>query len=154
MLNQQTVTQLQVKQTNVVNVDSKYKSNGYSNDELNWKSHNFERGEIILMNLDGIDSETRGLRPVLVLSNNIANRHSNILTIAPITSQSRSNLPVHVKLDKSDGLKLDSICCLEQTRIASKYRSIIDGKIIRITKLSDKRMEEINRCIRIQFGLS
>jgi len=154
MLNQQIATQLQVKQGNIVNVDSKYKSSGCSNDELNWKSYNFERGEIILMNLDGIYSETRGLRPVLILSNNIANRHSNILTIAPITSKSRSNLPVHVKLDKSDKLKMDSICCLEQTRVVSKNRGLIDGKFIKITKLSNKRMEEINRCIRIQFDLS
>ena len=154
MLNQQTVTQLQVKQSNVVNVDSKYKNNGCNSDELNWKSHNFERGEIILMNLDGIYSETRGLRPVLILSNNIANRHSNILTIALITSQSRSNLPVHVKLDKSDKLKMDSLVCLEQTRVVSKNRGLINGKFMKITKLSDKRMEEIDFAIKIQFGLS
>ena len=155
MLNQQTVIQLQVKQGNVVNVDSKYKSNGCSNDELNWKSHNFERGDVYLFNFgdNGEGSEIRNLRPAVVLSNNISNKHSSILQVAPLTSQSRSNLPVHVKLDKSDNLRFQSLAQIEQTRCISKKRGLINGKFIKITKLSVQRMKEIDIAIKIQFGL-
>ena len=134
---------------------NKDKMNEYSSDELNWKSHNFERGDVYLFNFgdNGEGSEIRNLRPAVVLSNNISNRHSSILQVAPLTSQSRSNLPVHVKLDKTDNLRFQSLAQIEQTRCVSKSRGLIDGKFIKITKLSEKRMKEIDSAIKIQFGL-
>ena len=128
--------------------------------ELDWKSWEFKRGEIYLVNLDknqnlseNKSSIFRGTRPVLVVSNDINNRYSTVIQIVPITSSSKVKIPVHVKLDSSDKMKLTSFACIEQTKCIEKNNMLINGSIIKITELSKKRMCEIDLAIRIQFGL-
>ena len=126
-------------------------------EEVDWRSWEFKRGEIYLVNFgdEVIGSEYKNKRPAVILSNDMNNRYSEILQVAPITSQKKTNLPVHVKLGIEDGLKLDSsIISIEQTKCVSKQRVLIDGSIIRITKLSKNKMELINNAIKIQFGLA
>jgi len=126
-------------------------------EEVDWRSWEFKRGEIYLVNFgdEVIGSEYKNKRPAVILSNDINNKFSEILQVAPITSQKKTNLPVHVKLGIEDGLKLDSsIISIEQTKCVSKQRVLIDGSIIRITKLSKNKMELINNAIKIQFGLA
>lgn len=116
-----------------------------------------KRGEVVLVDLgqEGIKgSEFKGLRPAVVLSNNIGNQHSGIITVAPLTStQGKPNLPVHVKLDQRENLKIPSLVCLEQIKTISKERAFIGGKLIRIAMLSEKKIAEIDNALKIQFGL-
>ena len=124
--------------------------------EVNWKSWFPKRGEIYLIDLgqEGKGSEYRGLRPVVILSNNINNLHSTIIQVAPITSaQGKANIPVHVKLGVEDGLKISSFVSIEQTSKISKERGLINGKLIKITELNERKMLEIDLAIKIQFGL-
>ena len=125
-------------------------------DEVDWRNWEFRRGEIYLINFgdEVIGSEYKNKRPAVILSNDMNNRYSEILQVAPITSQKKTNLPVHVKLGIEDGLKLDnSIISIEQTRCVSKKRALLNGSIIRITKLSKNKMDLIDSAIKIQFGL-
>jgi len=119
-----------------------------------------DRGEIYLVNLDksqnlgdNKSSIFRGTRPVLVVSNNINNRHSTVIQIVPITSSSKGKIPVHVKLDSSDKMKLTSFACIEQTKCIEKNDMLINGNIIKITELSEERMCDVDLAIKIQFGL-
>jgi len=129
----------------------------YKQKEVDWRSWEFKRGEIYLVNFgdEVIGSEYKNKRPAVILSNDINNKYSEILQVAPITSQKKTNLPVHVKLGIEDGLKLDnSIISIEQTRCVSKKRTLLNGSsIIRITKLSKNKMDLIDSAIKIQFGL-
>lgn len=120
-----------------------------------WKSWNPKRGEIYLVNFgDGLDSEQKGLRPALVVSNNLNNKHSGIIIVSPLTSsKSKANLPVHVKVGVEIGLRNESIICIEQTRSISKNRAFIDNKPIKITKLNNQKLNEVDKAIKIQFGL-
>ena len=130
-------------------------------DEVDWRNWKPKRGEIYLVNLDknqnlneNKSSIFRGTRPVLIVSNDINNAYSTIIQIAPITSNmSKGKIPVHVKLDSSDKMKLISFVCLEQTRCIEKNSFLINGNIIKITELNKKRMYEIDNAIKIQFGL-
>jgi len=125
-------------------------------DEVDWRNWEFRRGEIYLINFgdEVIGSEYKNKRPAVILSNDMNNRYSEILQVAPITSQKKTNLPVHVKLGIEDGLKLDnSIISIEQTRCVSKKRALLNGSIIKITKLSKNKMDLIDSAIKIQFGL-
>ena len=126
--------------------------------ELDWKSWCPERGSIILVNFGdektNIDSEIKNIRPAVVLSNNMGNRYSSILSVAPLTSSTtKTRIPVHVHIGIEEGLRNLSLVCLEQTVCISKRRALIDNKFIIICELSEKKMKEIDKGLMIQMGL-
>lgn len=81
------------------------------------------RGDLYFANLDpSIGCEQGGVRPVLVIQNNIGNLHSDTTIVAAITGRKKPGLPTHVLLPKSAGLRDDSIILLEQLRTIDKMR--------------------------------
>jgi mRNA interferase MazF len=109
------------------------------------------RGDIVLANL-GLDLGTKkeDLRPVVVIQNDIANKYSPIVTVAPITSQIQTaKLPTQVELKGSQyGLDKDSVILVEQIKVISRER--LSQKISRIDR---NKMSEIDSAIEIQLGL-
>lgn len=82
-----------------------------------------QRGDIFFADLDpGVGSEQKGRRPVLILQNNVGNRFSPTVIIAPITSYVQKNrLPTHVLItEEISGLGRDSVVLLEQIRTIDK----------------------------------
>lgn len=107
------------------------------------------RGEVYLAELpSGSGSEQVGKRPVVVLSNNTNNAHSNIINVAAITSKNKP-LPVHVYVGRSCGLKTESTVMLEQTMVVDKARLIH-----KIGCFSDYIMSDINKALMTQFALA
>lgn len=82
-----------------------------------------KRGEIYYADLSPIiGSEQDGLRPVIILQNNMGNRYSPTTIVAAITSRTtKANLPTHVPFI-ADGMKTQSIVLLEQLRTIDKSR--------------------------------
>lgn len=83
------------------------------------------RGDIYYAELNPVvGSEQGGTRPVLIISNNIGNRHSPTVIIAAITSrvQAKAKLPTHTAVKDYKGLDKDSIILLEQIRTIDKQR--------------------------------
>ncbi len=120
-----------------------------------WKSWVPKRGEVYLVDLgEGVGSEQKFLRPAVVVSNNKNNTFSRVIQVAPLTSKSKNELPVHVKLDKKDGLKTESILCAEQIRSIDKSRAFINGNVLKITQLSEEKIKEVDLAIKIQLGLA
>ena len=85
---------------------------------------NVKRGEIYIANLDGaLGSEQGGLRPVLIIQNDIGNKFSPTVQIAPLTTKlSKPKLPTHIGLTKDDGVIQDSVVLTEQIRTIDKKR--------------------------------
>lgn len=113
---------------------------------------NINRGEIFLVNLNPVKgSEQGGIRPVLIIQNDISNKHSPTIIVAPITSKIFSKkYPTNVFLSKKDSkLKLDSTILLNQLRTIDKLR--ITKKI---TKLDYKTMFEVDLAIKISLALN
>lgn len=83
-----------------------------------------KRGDIYYAEINPvIGSEQGGNRPVLIISNDIGNKHSPTVIIAAITSkQTKSKLPTHFYLSDIEGLPADSIVLLEQIRTIDKKR--------------------------------
>ncbi|WP_270640614.1 type II toxin-antitoxin system PemK/MazF family toxin [Longibaculum muris] len=108
------------------------------------------RGEIYLARLDPVvGSEQGGVRPVLIIQNNIGNFFSDTVIIAVITSHiHKSNLPTHVRLSNGYGLVKDSIVMLEQLRTVDKCRLGI-----RVGSLSNKDLLKVDRSLLISIGL-
>ena len=93
--------------------------------KMEWKYMVIRRGDIFYADLRPvIGSEQGGVRPVLIIQNDVGNRHSPTVICAAITSQmNKAKLPTHVELDsrKYDLVK-DSVVLLEQLRTIDKKR--------------------------------
>ncbi len=114
--------------------------------------NNIRRGDIFYADLSPvIGSEQGGLRPVLIVQNDVGNKYSPTVIAAAITSRmTKSKLPTHIDvLGEHVGLSKDSVILLEQIRTLDKKR--LKEKM---GHLDDKVMSEVNEAITISFGLS
>lgn len=112
---------------------------------------NIYRGEVYFADLSPVvGSEQGGVRPVLIIQNDIGNRFSPTVIVAAITAQiQKAKLPTHVEINaKKYGFDRNSVILLEQIRTLDKQR-LTD----KITKLDDEMMEKINRALEISLGL-
>ena len=111
----------------------------------------WRRGDIYLANLNPFKGcEQGGTRPVLVLSNDIGNFFSPLITIAPITSHLKKlDLPTHVLLKDVRGLTTDSVVCLEQIKGIDKLRVMKY-----LGKISKEQMEEVEEAAMESLGMS
>ena len=110
------------------------------------------RGEIYYADLSPVvGSEQGGVRPVLIVQNDIGNSHSPTVIAAAITSrQDKSKLPTHIGINAADcGLSKDSVVLLEQIRTIDKKRLKE-----RRGELDPPSMSRINNALSISFGLN
>lgn len=113
---------------------------------------NIRRGDIYYADLSPVvGSEQGGVRPVLIIQNDIGNRFSPTVIAAAITSQhTKANLPTHIMLNAAGntGLARDSIVLLEQVRTIDKHRLKE-----RMGRLDNKAMLMVDKALSISFGL-
>ena len=110
-----------------------------------------KRGDIYYADLSPVvGSEQGGIRPVLVIQNDIGNKYSPTVIAAAITSQiNKAKMHTHIELAAKDyGLNKDSVILLEQIRTIDKRR--LREKIGRI---DDGLMASVNNALSISFGL-
>lgn len=110
-----------------------------------------KRGEIYYADLSPVvGSEQGGMRPVLIVQNDVGNKFSPTVIAAAITSQiNKARLPTHIELEAgSYGLSKDSVVLLEQIRTIDKRR--LREKMGRIDGVL---MHRIDDAIAVSFGL-
>lgn len=110
-----------------------------------------KRGDIFYADLSPvIGSEQGGVRPVLIVQNNIGNKFSPTVICAAITSQiNKAKLPTHVEIDANKyALVKNSVVLLEQVRTVDKKR--LREKICHV---DDELMEKVNRGLMISLDL-
>lgn len=101
------------------------------------------RGEVFYADLSPVvGSEQGGIRPVLILQNDVGNRHSPTVIAAAITSkQDKTHLPTHIGLQaQSCGLSRNSIVLLEQIRTLDKQR--LREKAGKLTEQDQRRVDQ------------
>lgn len=112
---------------------------------------NVKRGDIYYADLSPVvGSEQGGLRPVLIIQNDVGNRYSPTVIAAAITSRMGKNrLPTHIDIHADRvGLAKDSVVLLEQIRTLDKRR--LKEKM---GHLDEAMMRPINNAIAVSFGL-
>ncbi|KKB38215.1 type II toxin-antitoxin system PemK/MazF family toxin [Bacillus thermotolerans] len=110
-----------------------------------------KRGDVYFADLSPVvGSEQGGMRPVLVVQNDIGNRFSPTIIVAAITAQiQKAKLPTHVEINaKRYGFERDSVILLEQIRTIDKQR-LTD----KITQLDEEMMEKVDEALQISLGL-
>ena len=111
----------------------------------------FKRGDVYYADLDPVlGSEQGGLRPVLIVQNDIGNKYSPTIICVAITSQiNKAKLPTHIEIDCTKyTLVKDSVVLAEQVRTVDKKR--LREKICH---LDEGFMSRVDRALRVSFGL-
>ena len=111
-----------------------------------------KRGDVYYADLRPvIGSEQGGTRPVLIVQNDVGNRHSPTVIAAAITSrQDKARLPTHIQVNtEGSGLSRDSVVLLEQIRTLDKRR--LREHMGHLDELS---MNRIDHALQISFGLN
>ena len=108
------------------------------------------RGDLFYADLNPVvGSEQGGIRPVLVIQNDVGNHFSPTVVAAAITSRKAKNsLPTHILLENVPGLALTSLLLLEQLRTIDRKR--LRGYIGRISK---EKMLEVDAALAISIGI-
>lgn len=109
-----------------------------------------KRGEVYYADLSPVvGSEQGGVRPVLIIQNDIGNKYSPTVIVSAITSQlGKAKLPTHIELPAEKyNLPKNSVALLEQIRTLDKRR--LREKV---TTLSNDKMREVNKAILISLG--
>lgn len=107
------------------------------------------RGDIYYTYLEGIGNEQNGIRPVLIIQNDIGNKFSNTTIVAALTTKKQNNFqPTHVFIPTECGIKAASVVMLEQLQTIDKSR-IKEY----ICTLDNIKMQEIDKALKISIGL-
>lgn len=109
------------------------------------------RGDVYYADLRPVvGSEQGGIRPVLIIQNDVGNKHSPTVICAAVTSKmNKAKLPTHVELTaKESGIVKDSVILLEQLRTIDKQR--LREKICHI---DDTLLARVNRALMISLEL-
>ena len=113
---------------------------------------NIKRGELYYADLSPVvGSEQGGVRPVLVVQNDVGNKYSPTVIAAAVTSKiTKAKLPTHIELPcNSYGLQKDSVILLEQIRTLDKRRLKE-----RIGELNENTMTRVDKAILISLGFT
>lgn len=109
------------------------------------------KGDIFYADLTPVvGCEQGGIRPVLIIQNNIGNRYSPTIIVAAITSRTgKQHLPTHIRLDElQNGLRQNSLVLLEQVRTIDRSR-LRDY----IGTLTDRQLRQVDEALAVSFGL-
>ncbi|MGX7420503.1 type II toxin-antitoxin system PemK/MazF family toxin [Carnobacterium gallinarum] len=111
-----------------------------------------KRGEVYFADLSPVvGSEQGGMRPVLIIQNNVGNHYSPTVIVAAITAKiQKAKMPTHVEVSaENHGLERDSVVLLEQIRTIDKQR--LKDKV---TQLDYQLMQKVDEALEVSVGLS
>ena len=110
-----------------------------------------KKGDLFFADLSPvIGSEQGGVRPVLVVQNDVGNKYSPTIIVAAVTSQTKTKLPTHVRLEATQGgLSKDSVVLLEQLRTIDKQRLKE-----RIGTLSESQLPDVEKALSVSLGIA
>jgi mRNA interferase MazF len=112
-----------------------------------------KRGDVVYVNLihdNAFGAEQKGLRPSVVIQNDIGNEYSSNVIVATLTSKDKKYLPTHVKISPTElnGLEVPSTIQMEHLRTVSKDRlGVLCGK------LTDNEMAQVDKALAVSIGL-
>ena len=105
-----------------------------------------KRGDIFYADLDPVvGSEQGGIRPVLIVQNNVGNKYSPTLVVLPLSTAQKNHLPTHIHIK---GSKADSIVLAEQIRTIDRYRlkNYVGSVDLEL-------MEKVEKAMKISIGV-
>lgn len=113
------------------------------------------RGWICLCDYGNVlDSEQGGVRPSLIIANNVGNSHATITMAIPLSSRlGKNNQPTHIRIGQECGLAYESEILVEQMRVISKRRLMVDGFVQVLCECPDEILRKVEVAIMKQTGI-
>lgn len=112
-------------------------------------NNNIYRGDVYYCDLKGATGcEQQGIRPVVVIQNNIGNFFSKTIIVAPLTTKSKKNLPTHINITSIEQIKNISLLLLEQIRTVDKERLCEY-----VGSISKDELLKVENAIKISLGI-
>lgn len=108
-----------------------------------------KRGDVFYADLDPIiGSEQGGVRPVMVVQNNVGNKYSPTIVVLPISSAKKTNMPTHIRICGSKMLPKNSIVLAEQIRTIDRNRlqNYVGSVGLEV-------MEKVDKAVKISIGV-
>ena len=109
------------------------------------------RGELYYADLGkGVGSEQEGYRPVVIIQNNVGNKYSPTVIVAPVTTnhEAKAKLPTHCYIGAESGLDTSSVILLEQLRTIDKKR--LDRYVGRLNRI---HLRQLNQALAVSVNL-
>lgn len=109
-----------------------------------------KHGEVWLVNMgEAMGSVQGGIRPAIILQNNMGNEHSPTTIVCPLTSRTKKHIPTHLALSPVDcGLERDSMALCEQIMVINQSQIIK-----KIGELQQHKILEINNKIKLSLNM-
>ncbi len=108
-----------------------------------------KRGDVFYADLDPIiGSEQGGIRPVLVVQNNMENKYSPTLVVLPLSAAKKPDLPTHIHIRGSNLLPKNSIVLAEQIRTIDR-----DRLLRYVGSVGLEVIEKVDRAVKISIGV-
>lgn len=124
-----------------------------SEEDRSWAEWVPKRGEIYYCDLGhNLDCEQSGIRPVIIIQNDVGNQHSPSVVVIPCTSKKKFSPKIHVHIGTEYGMKEDTYALVEQIRCVSKRRFFFNSVPWRISTLPEEKMEEIQNALEFELG--
>jgi mRNA interferase MazF len=126
-------------------------TNVHRNTQVEKIHQDIQRGDIFMADLSGVNGQVqRGVRPVVIVSNSVGNRYSNIVLVAPVSSSiTKKKMPTHVDLSPSQtGLLKESVLLTEQIRVLDQW-----CLMHKLGRVEDQTMIQVNKALAISIGL-
>ena len=111
-----------------------------------------KRGDIWLVDLNPVrDSEQRGIRPCLVISNDVVNEYAPTVCVIPFTSNlAGQRFPINIVLTQDDtGMRVDSLLLCGQVRTVAKERLLR-----KLSSVKAERMPDIEKALKLYLGFT
>ena len=109
----------------------------------------YKRGDLVYVNFSPVmGSEQDGIRPAVIIQNDIGNKFSPTLIVLPITSRNKKLLPTHISINDIYGLPKKSIILVEQIRTVDKKRIMK-----KIGKIDSFLLNKVSEALKVNFGI-
>ena len=108
-----------------------------------------KRGDIVLVDFGFTNGSVQGgIRPAVVVQNDVGNAYSPTAIVCPMTSKQKKNIPTHVCLTEMDGSNKTSLLLCEQIITIDKTKFLK-----KLGKVGREKIDEVNKAVRISLGL-
>jgi mRNA interferase MazF len=123
-------------------------------EDKSWREWVPKRGEIVMCDFGyNLDCEQSGIRPALVIQNDVGNRYSPTVVVIPLSSKSKNmSNKIHIKVSKEYGLERDSYILTEQIKVVSKRGFFYNSVPWVITKLPEEKMKDVQTALEFELG--
>ena len=109
----------------------------------------YKRGDLVYVNFSPVmGSEQDGIRPAVIIQNDVGNKFSPTIIILPITSRNKKLLPTHISINDIYGLPKKSIILVEQIRTVDKKRIMK-----KIGKIDSFLLNKVSEALKVNFGI-